>query len=164
MPQWIHDRADHIRAKNPGMPKSESFAIATQQAYAAGKAPKKGFGTSQGKKEARQKYDEPKSEYKKVADPSSRTKTSGISLASLLGFSNELQKLAQLPKPTSLGDTRKIVSTQGTSLAVRKPNYAKVNRDSLPPASASGADLTQSAKTIQTPPQTMPSRSFAEPT
>lgn len=164
MPQWIHDRADHIRAKNPGMPKSESFAIATQQAYAAGKAPKSGFGTSKGKREARQKYDEPKSEYKKVADPSSKTKAGSISLVSLLGFSNELQKIAQLPKPTSLGDTRKIVANQGTAMSVRKPSYAKVNKDSIAPASAAGMDLTQSAKTIQTPPQTMPSRSFAEPT
>ena len=32
MPKWIHDRANHIRAKNPEMPESESFAIATLQA------------------------------------------------------------------------------------------------------------------------------------
>ncbi len=31
MPKWIHDRAAHIRAKNPDMPESESWAIATNQ-------------------------------------------------------------------------------------------------------------------------------------
>jgi hypothetical protein len=31
MPKWIHDRAKHIRAKNPDMPESESWAIATNQ-------------------------------------------------------------------------------------------------------------------------------------
>jgi hypothetical protein len=31
MPQWIHNRAEHIQDKNPGMPESESWAIATNQ-------------------------------------------------------------------------------------------------------------------------------------
>lgn len=31
MPQWVHDRAQHIRKKNPEMPESESWAIATNQ-------------------------------------------------------------------------------------------------------------------------------------
>lgn len=96
MPKWIHDRADHIRAKNPGMPKSESFAIATQQAHASGNTPKN-FGTPEGKREAKQKYDKPKSEYTQTADPSSKSKTSS-SLAFLKGFSDELQKIAKSKK------------------------------------------------------------------
>lgn len=67
MPKWIHDRADRILADNPTMPKSEAFGIATQQAYATGKQPKKkGWGTMQGKIEAKAKYPD-KPEYKKTA-------------------------------------------------------------------------------------------------
>lgn len=151
MPQWIHDRADHIRGKNPGMSKSQSFAIATQQAYAAGKAPKT-YGTSEGRQDAKRKYDSPKSEYKKVADPSE--KTSGISLASLLGFTNELQKLAfSAPKPTTVGDMRKVVSSQGTALSTRKLSYSKVRE---PAPTASSSELAASAKTVQPPPVSMP--------
>lgn len=66
MPQWIHDRAKHILKKNPDMPESEAWAIATQQAHKLGKTPK-GFGTSEAKAEARAKYRKPRSEYKKTA-------------------------------------------------------------------------------------------------
>ncbi len=45
MPAFIHDRAEHILAKNPKMDKSKAFAIATQQSHALGKSPKK-YGTS----------------------------------------------------------------------------------------------------------------------
>lgn len=34
MPKWIHDRADHILSKNPDMPKSMAFGIATKQSKA----------------------------------------------------------------------------------------------------------------------------------
>jgi hypothetical protein len=58
MPKWIHDRAKHILAKNPGMPESEAFAIATQQSHATGHSPK-GYGTAEGRREAKRKYDTP---------------------------------------------------------------------------------------------------------
>ena len=45
MPEWVHNRAEHILAKNPSMPKSEAWAIATQQGHAIGKTPK-GYGTA----------------------------------------------------------------------------------------------------------------------
>lgn len=67
MPAWIHDRAKHIQRKNPEMPESQAFAIATQQAHKLGKTPK-GYGTKEGKAEARAKYDKPRSEYRKTAD------------------------------------------------------------------------------------------------
>jgi hypothetical protein len=67
MPQWIHDRAEHIRAKNPEMPQSMSFAIATQQSHATGKTPK-GYGTAEGREEAKEKYTTPGDD-KKTADP-----------------------------------------------------------------------------------------------
>ena len=63
MPQWMHNRAEHILAKNPSMPKSEAFAIATQQSHALGKSPK-GYGTAEGKREARARYDTPKDDRK----------------------------------------------------------------------------------------------------
>lgn len=59
MPEWLHERARHLLAKNPDMPKSEAFAIATQQSHAGGHSPK-GYGTAEGKRVARAKFDTPK--------------------------------------------------------------------------------------------------------
>lgn len=88
-----------------------------------------------------------------TADPSSKTKKGSLSLARVLGFSDELQKISTLVRPTSFGDVRKEVSYAGTALARRKPNYAKVNKG---PAPASASDLAESPKTIQPPPVTVP--------
>jgi len=66
MPEWIHTRAEHILGKNPSMPKSEAFAIATQQSHALGKSPK-GYGTAQGRREAKAKYDTPGDDEKKAS-------------------------------------------------------------------------------------------------
>ncbi len=68
MPAFIHNRAEHILAKNPSMSKSMAFALATQQSHVLGKSPK-GYGTSEGKVEAKKKYDSPKKDYKKTANP-----------------------------------------------------------------------------------------------
>jgi hypothetical protein len=76
MPQWIHDRAGHIQAKNPSMPESEAWAIATQQSHALGKSPK-GYGTAEGHHEAKAKYDTP-SDDKKTADPGHIGKEAGL--------------------------------------------------------------------------------------
>ncbi|MDD1711146.1 MAG: hypothetical protein LUQ37_09595 [Methanoregulaceae archaeon] len=67
MPEWLHNRAHHIMAKNPDMNKSTAFAIATQQSHALGKSPK-GFGTPEGRSEAKAKFDTPKGDVK-AADP-----------------------------------------------------------------------------------------------
>ena len=67
MPEWIHNRADHIRAKNPSMPEGEAWAIATQQSHAVGKSPKE-YGTAEGRHEAKSKYKTPNDD-KKTADP-----------------------------------------------------------------------------------------------
>lgn len=77
MPAWIHDRADHLMKKNPEMPKGQAFAIATQQAYATGKAPKT-YGTSEGRSDAKAKYDKARKSYTQTADP--KSKTSSIDL------------------------------------------------------------------------------------
>jgi hypothetical protein len=87
MPAWIHDRARHILAKNPDMPKSQAFGIATQQSHAAGKTPK-GYGTAAGKTVAKAKYDRPKKEYKKTSNPG------GLETPKLAAFADELQKIA----------------------------------------------------------------------
>ena len=68
MPAWIHDRAQHLLAKNPDMDKSKAFAIATQQGHSLGKTPKK-YGTKSGRQEAKAKYDKPKKEYVKTPNP-----------------------------------------------------------------------------------------------
>jgi len=86
MPKWIHDRADHILAKNPSMPKSEAFAIATQQAHAVGKSPK-GYGTHHGRTEAREKYKTPGDDMK-TANPGH------LKAAQMTAFFDELEKAA----------------------------------------------------------------------
>lgn len=58
MPQWIHERAKHLLAKNPEMDTGMAFGIATQQSHALGKSPKN-FGTHKGRLKAKKKYDEP---------------------------------------------------------------------------------------------------------
>lgn len=68
MPAWIHDRAEHILSKNPSMPKSMAFGLATQQSHAKGKSPK-GYGTKQGRREAKAKYNQPKRKYEGKANP-----------------------------------------------------------------------------------------------
>lgn len=151
--EWIHDRARHILRHNPRMKKDIAYGVATQQAYAAGKAPK-GWGTPQGRSAAHQKFDEPKRAYKKTADPSHKTKSAGLDLVSLLGFADEMMKIAQSPKPTTPGEVRAKVPEAGTALSTRRPRYSKVHKDPVPPSSTS--DLAESAKTIQPPPVTMP--------
>jgi hypothetical protein len=145
MPKWIHDRADHIRGKNPGMPKSLSFAIATQQAHATGKTPKD-YGTEEGKQEAKQKYDEPKREYELKADPSHKTKYSGIDLVLWKGFGDELLKIAAA---TSVQD---VVKSSKSGMAKPKMTSKPVVKEPDPPAST--VDQLGSARTIQPPPVT----------
>ena len=67
MPRWLHSRAEHILAKNPSMPKGEAFAIATQESHALGKSPK-GYGTVEGRREAKSKFTTPKDDVK-AANP-----------------------------------------------------------------------------------------------
>lgn len=82
MPAWIEQRAARIRHKNPDMPESQSWAIATQQAYKMGKTPK-GYGTKSGKREARMKYGRPRREYQKTAS------------VQMAAFSDEFVKIAR---------------------------------------------------------------------
>ncbi len=87
MPKWIHDRAEHLLAKNPSMTKSQAFAIATQQSHKLGKSPK-GYGTKEGKREARVKYDKPRKEYTKGANPGD------LESPKLAAMADELEKEA----------------------------------------------------------------------
>lgn len=66
MPAFIHHRADRIMTSNPSMPKSEAFAIATQQSHALGKSPK-GYGTPEGHAAAKAKYTTPGDDQKTAA-------------------------------------------------------------------------------------------------
>lgn len=83
MPKWIHDRAMSMKKdmeKTYGPEKAEqvAFAVATQQAHRLGKSPKtfkskvtgkkERFGTPEGRRTAKNKFDKPKSEYKKTAE------------------------------------------------------------------------------------------------
>jgi hypothetical protein len=58
MPAWIHARAERLLEKNPDMPKSEAFGIATNQSHALGKSPK-GYGTTEGRAHAKSIYKTP---------------------------------------------------------------------------------------------------------
>jgi hypothetical protein len=136
MPQWIHDRARHIQAKNPSMPESQAFAIATQQSHAVGKSPK-GYGTSGGRKKAKEKYKTPGDD-KKTADPGGIGKQAQVVLlAPFVGsFVDEITKIAQvLPAPAGMSDsdnraqigTIKSTSPKDTSKPGGVPRYSKVN-------------------------------------
>lgn len=141
MPKWIHDRADHIRRKNPSMPKSESFAIATQQAHATGHTPKH-YGTEEGKRAAKRKYDSP-SQYMDTADPSSKSKSAGLDMAFLAGFSDELTKIAT--GPTGTGDVMSLAKPKMGTMP--KPGAYSTPRIS-PPATPT-SDPLSSTKNIK---------------
>jgi hypothetical protein len=108
MPAWLHDRAEHILAKNPSMPKGKAFAIATQQSHAMGKSPK-GYGTSSGRAEAKEKYKTPDDD-RKTANPgnlsSSKMEKKSMDQTFFHAFSEEFQKIAQ-EKDSGFLDTMK---------------------------------------------------------
>jgi hypothetical protein len=88
MPKWIEDRKNHILAKNPSMPESMAWGLATQQSHALGKSPKN-YGTTEGRLKAKAKYDEPK-KMTRTANPghlktASEDKPRPISDAHLVG-------------------------------------------------------------------------------
>lgn len=151
MPAWLHQRANHIRAKNPGMPESESFAIATQQSHAAGKTPKD-YGTAAGKRQAKKKYDAPKSEYKKTPDPGGvgKAKFSGFALPTVVGFSDELKKIAALA--ATVGDITK--NAKRPSSVFSKPKMTSKPNLKEPDPPSSTMDHFSSSKTMQPPPVT----------
>lgn len=82
MPKFIHDRAEHLQRKNPEMPESEAWAIATQQSHALGKTPKN-YGTSKGKAEAKNKYKTPEDDIK-TANPKTAEIRNLLKLAKLI--------------------------------------------------------------------------------
>lgn len=146
------------------MPESQAWAIATQQAYASGKAPKS-YGTKEGRREAKRKYDEPKGEYVQTADPKSKTASSSSHTASTStnltmweAFDDELQKIASnmaVPKfqnpdgSTATVRVKKTVYNQKTALTHRRPNYTQVHSE---PQNAPAVDPLSSPKTLEPPP------------
>ena len=79
MPAWIEERAKRLapemeKTYGPEKAKQVAYAVATQQAYATGQAPKmwhgKPFGTPEGRRKAKQKYDEPSKLQKTALWPS----------------------------------------------------------------------------------------------
>lgn len=94
MPEWIHDRVTHIKAKNPDMPEGEAWGIATNQAHALGKSPKN-YGTAEGRANAKQIYKTPADDEHK-ANPKMEKKSAEIMVAALL---DELDKIAAMPPP-----------------------------------------------------------------
>jgi hypothetical protein len=134
MPEWIHSRARHIEAKNPEMPESEAFAIATQQSHAVGKSPK-GYGTTKGRHQAKKKYTTP-SDDKKTADPGGIGKEAaelnhlGPFVAS---FVDEIEKIAQMSagqsdvaNPAQIG-VIKSTAPKDLSKPGQVPKYSTVN-------------------------------------
>lgn len=163
MPQWIHDRARHIQAKNPEMPESQAFAIATQQSHSLGKSPK-GYGTAEGKRTAKQKYKTPGDD-KKTADPGGKgeafEKAARLEhLAPFVdSFSDELHKIANLgnglPMPlpgmtdsdnkAQVG-TIKSTAPKDTTKPGSSPKYTKVN------AGTSVSQIAQHQPVLAAPP------------
>lgn len=99
MPKWIHDRADHIRAKNPDMSESEAWAIATQQSHALGKSPK-GYGTLGGRATAKAKFNTPKDDVKS-ANPGQLTPKVAATLDALQQAYKRIGPLRNKIKPSA---------------------------------------------------------------
>ena len=165
MPEWMHSRAKHIMAKNPEMPESQAFAIATQQMHALGKSPK-GYGTAKGKHEAKAKYDTPKDDTK-TADPGhigeklAELSGNGSSyLAPFLGsFSDELQKIANISaimkpeatiKSKPYTQVNSVVPNAGLGNTKGPTNSAGAKPSAVPEAQQSPAASV--ANTLQAPP------------
>ena len=99
MPKWIHDRADHIRAKNPDMSESEAWAIATQQSHALGKSPE-GYGTLGGRATAKAKFNTPKDDVKS-ANPGQLTPKVAATLDALQQAYKRIGPLRNKIKPSA---------------------------------------------------------------
>lgn len=132
------------------MPESQAFAIATQQAYAAGKAPKS-YGTREGRSEAKQKYDEPKSEYVQTANP--KTKTSSLEVAFVMGFSDELQKISMAIRSSQfkgIADIKNAGLRKQTDRLTARAHPVSSPRESF----SANPDPLNGNRTIQPPPNT----------
>lgn len=111
MPQWIHDRAKHLQEKNPDMPASTAFAIATQQSHATGHSPK-GYGTASGRKKAKEKYKTPDDDEQRanpkeaaVKEMMDRMKAKYDELFKVANTTSEVETKGSLE--TNIGDTQK---------------------------------------------------------
>jgi hypothetical protein len=91
VPAWIHDRVDHLRAKNPSMPESEAWALATQQSHALGKSPK-GYGTAEGRAVAKKKFNTPKDDVK-AANPGGLKMDKAAADVMMMAFLDELENI-----------------------------------------------------------------------
>jgi len=119
MPEWIHERAEHLLAKNPDMKKSTAFAVATQQSHALGKTPK-GYGTAKGKQTAKAKYDTPKDDVK-AANPGG-LKTPKLKESGWLGDAAEsVKRVLTTPIP----GTPEIFPRAAVETATRAGNVMK---------------------------------------
>jgi hypothetical protein len=119
MPEWMHNRAEHILAKNPSMPKSEAFAIATQQMHAGGHGPK-GYGTTEGRRTAKAKFNTPKDDQQRsnpggLESPKMKHASVGRALVLLMnkiGFAQGFQNSAFAGQPAQNGPGMKAQSQQ----------------------------------------------------
>lgn len=102
MPAWVEERAKRIAPetkKQYGKKKGlqVAYALGTMQAHAAGKSPKtwkgKPFGTSEGRREAKKKYDEPEKLQKSAdADPDQNRPTLADLVPSMLLELQDIQR------------------------------------------------------------------------
>ena len=130
---WIRQRAKRIQEetkKEYGKEKGErvAYAVATQQAHAKGKSPKR-YGTPEGRAEAKDKHEEPEKMQEKAA--------------MWAGYFNESEKLA-----VSMGAASPLLRILGRSFirpvktvrhAFRKKKGLDVDRCSSGPATAGGS-------------------------
>ena len=132
MPAWVHQRAERIRAENPSMPESESWAIATQQGHALGKTPKS-YGTLQGRAQAKEKYKTPEDD-KKTA---SQAKTALIERLVRLGATdipNTPRLLMKQRSPEELAALQQGVQEAGARLKAPVQRVANAVANRLPGA------------------------------
>ncbi len=137
------------------MPESESWAIATQQAHATGNVPKD-YGTSKGKKDAKNKYKTPGDDEQEAAP---KHKTAGIHTAfssSLVGgfcdeLKNILEKKANLLPAPDTGMTQLKTTSPKSTVGIKKSITAYSRPNTLPTNSPSqGTQPTSGAPQVRT--------------
>lgn len=143
--KWIYQRAKNLRAKNPDMEESTSFAIATQQAHKVGKSPK-GFRTAEGVQTAKNKMTGPVKEYRKTA--------------MIAGFFDELEKVAVSQKAKAKYRERRRAAKAATNARraedTARKQQARAARQPPPPPKAPPRSTPRPGPSVKSAPRPGP--------
>lgn len=132
---WVNQRAEHILKNNPDLQdkgekgRSIAYALAVQQGHRLNKTPKD-FRTPAGVREAKDKYDKPRSEYVKTPDPVSKTASSPPPAIPTPQFPTGLAPVkpnSVSPIQLTAGGLGKATSAQSYTQVHTQPSAANLN-------------------------------------